>query len=160
MGFLTDLIGGAASGGIFGVALSLISTGVKAFAEHKRRKQEFVFKQAEWDKEYKLRELLGAQADQESENERLIVALEARTKGMEVSYKDQISLNTNPTVDSIRALFRPFLTLSLVIVVVIFYFTIADISMKEYIILSTVFSSSTAVLWWFGERAFLPKGLK
>ena len=52
---------------------------------------------------------------------------------------------------------RPTLTIMLVGIVWYIYASSDDIAQQETIIQSVIYMSSTAVLWWFGDRAMRPK---
>ena len=84
-----------------------------------------------------------------------------------------------PFASNIKALFRPFLTTALVgIMAYIFIelwsgmlgaegnqlmvlFTETEVKdMLRYVIYSTVFSATTSVVWWYGDRALTPPHMK
>lgn len=91
---------------------------------------------------------------------------------------DAATVDTYKWVNAIKSLYRPFITTVLVVLVYQLFCDIvaglggtesvlSDIftgqELKEimrYIVYSVVFSASTAVTWWFSERAFQPPGLK
>ena len=76
------------------------------------------------------------------------VASYAMMTGVEVPY---------PWVAAILRLMRPLLTVMLVGIVWYIYASSNDLAQQETIIQSVIYMSSTAVLWWFGDRAMRPK---
>ena len=62
-----------------------------------------------------------------------------------------------PWVAAIFRLIRPVLTILLVIIVWHIFSTTDDLGQQETIIQSVVYMASTAVLFWFGDRAMRPK---
>jgi len=69
-------------------------------------------------------------------------------QGVEVPY---------PWVAAILRLTRPILTIFLVAIVWYIYATSNDFAHQETIIQSVIYMASTAVLFWFGDRAMRPK---
>ena len=63
----------------------------------------------------------------------------------------------DPWVAAILRLMRPLLTVMLVGIVWYIYASSDDLAQQETIIQSVIYMSSTAVLWWFGDRAMRPK---
>ena len=59
-------------------------------------------------------------------------------------------------VANILRLVRPTLTLGLIVLVGILYFS-ADIGGRATIEASVIYMTSSSVLWWFGDRALRPK---
>ena len=74
--------------------------------------------------------------------------LENEMTGVEVPY---------PWVAACLRLMRPLLTVMLVGIVWYIYASSDDLAQQETIIQSVIYMSSTAVLWWFGDRAMRPK---
>ena len=54
-------------------------------------------------------------------------------------------------------LIRPVLTILLVVIVWYIFSTTEDLGQQETIIQSVIYMASTAVLFWFGDRAMRPK---
>jgi len=116
----------------------------------------------------------------ETESELAIAQEAARETGMRASYEDQIAAGKTVRwqwVGAVRTLYRPFLTTALLGIVAWFFAELlavldgtegtlqalgADkaLELVEYIVVSMVFLASTAGMWWFGERAFLPTKMK
>ena len=173
MGWLGDLLGlgaNVASGGLFGLLGSLIGVGAKWL----QAKQQAKAKAEEWKHEIKLLELQMEAGDRETENELAVSRSEGSWQGLSDSYHTVVRSSAVPSwVNGIRALFRPILTISLWILVVIELRWMLDGTLEvwisdakmfgptvKYIIDSTVFSAATATTWWFGDRAFTPPGQK
>jgi len=175
MGFLGDLLGlgaNVASGGLFGLLGSLIGVGAKWL----QAKQAAKAKISEWQHEIKLLELQMEAGDRETENELAISRSEGSWKGLSDSYHNNAIIPASAVpawANAIRSLFRPFLTISLWILVVIELSWMLNGTLEvwisdakqfgitiNYIIDSTVFSAATATTWWFGDRAFTPPGQK
>jgi len=173
MGFLGDLLGlgaNVASGGIFGLFGSLIGVGAKWL----QAKQAAKAKAVEWQHEIKLLELQMEAGDRETENELAISRSEGSWMGLRDSYHTIVPASAVPAwVNSVRSLFRPFITISLWLLVVVELRWMINGTLEvwisdaqqfgvtiKYIIDSTVFSASTATVWWFGDRAFTPPGQK
>jgi hypothetical protein len=173
MEWLGDLIGlgaNVASGGLFGLLGSLIGVGAKWL----QAKQAAKAKAEEWKHEITLRQLAMEANDRETENELAIARSEGSWKGLSDSYHTVIPSTAVPSwTNAIRSLFRPFLTISLWVLVVIELRWMLDGTLEiwiensgqfgvtiKYVIDSTVFSAATATTWWFGDRAMTPPGQK
>jgi len=176
-GSVLDVLGlGAtvASGGIFG----LIGSGIGAVVKIFHRKEEF--KREKWRGEHELI-LLDKHIERraaETENEVKLLATEGSYAGLGSSIHHDQGLKGTPFTDAIKSLFRPALTVMLLVCTMWLYLdlvraierqdnalrTIFDYAeLKEivrYIVYSVVFSTSTAVVWWFGDRALAPPGEK
>mgnify|MGYP000450983426 FL=1 len=95
---------------------------------------------------------------EELENEREIVMEEQAGKQRNASYHHDMSAGLSyPWVAAVLRLIRPALTLMLICIVWFIYATSNDIGQQETIIHSVIYMTSTAVLWWFGDRAMRPK---
>jgi hypothetical protein len=171
MEFIEGLLGvglSAASGGIFG----LVGSGLAGVAKYFQRKQEQEFKKEAWGHEYELLKLQMQSRSQETENELAIVSQGGSYAGLKESIKaDQKDLESYRWVNAIRSLFRPILTTLLLVICFSLFRDIltentlmlekqAVTEILKYIVYSLVFSSGTAIVWWFGDRAFCPPGMK
>ena len=160
MEFFTSIVGAGAnamSGGIFGLVGSLFGGVFKYF----QRKQDQSFKKEEWNHELELQESNRKSAQLQTDNELEIVAQAGSYKGLNASIRAQGKVPESYTiVNAIRSLFRPFLTTGLVVLTAFFYHYTQDEDLREYIIQSMVFCASTSIVWWFGDRAFAPPGMK
>lgn len=163
-----------ASGGLFGLVGSLIGVGTKYLQQRQANAQ----KDKDWKHEIELRKLNMEATDRETENELAIAQSEGSWKGLEASYNTVISAsNVHTVVNDIRSLFRPILTLSLILLSALLFWWVwsgitegkgnvlkifdqGDIrDIIRYMIYSIFFSTSTAIVWWFGDRAMAPPGL-
>ena len=101
-----------ASGGLFGLVGSLIGVGTKYLQQRQANAQ----KDKDWKHEIELRKLNMEATDRETENELAIAQSEGSWNGLEASYNTVISAsNVHTVVNDIRSLFRPILTLSLIL---------------------------------------------
>lgn len=149
---LIGSIGSAASGGVLG----LVGAGFSAFMKQRQQKV---------DNKHEL-----ALMDQQAK----VAKTEGSYNGLVESIKAQATLKTHMWVNDIRSLFRPGLTTALLIVSYSFFWQFLDalgnqdanlakfftdgeiVEVLRYIINSLVFSTSTAIAWWFGDRAMNP----
>ena len=93
------------------------------------------------------------------ENEREMAMAEANADAnmRMASYShDSMGGPSSMWVANVLRLVRPTLTLGLIILVGILYFS-ADIGGKATIEASVIYMCSSAVLWWFGDRAMRSK---
>ena len=177
MEFIGNLLGAGASamsGGIFGLAGSLIGGVFKYF----QAKQAQQFKKEEWDHESNLLKLNMEAMQKQTENELALASQVGSFRGLDSSIRADSKVGESyKWVNAIRSLFRPLLTTGLVVIAyLIFKDLMAGLetegqsvlalgkeksrSILEYVVYSLVFSASTAVVWWFGDRAFAPPGMK
>lgn len=145
----------AAGGGLLGFLGSLANRGFLFFEKKEDRKHE----RAKWEERSKEREHemnLLSQAEKmradEREDEFLITQERGSREGLIASYAAQNALaqaeKGSPWVIDVLRLVRPFLTILLVILTAIYFLFTRDASIIE----ETIFSASTALLWWFGDR--------
>lgn len=167
--------GSAASGGVLGLAGSLVGGVFKYF----QRRQEIAYSKAEWDNEFRLLNLERNMANDENEHEVEIASMQADLqheqlsyKGLDASIRAERSLKGNSGwVDDLRALFRLFLTSALCAMTMYIFWSLINMDEKltklfsqseivdliKYIVHTVVFTTATAVTWWFGDRAISPK---
>ena len=178
MEFLSEIFGfgaSVASGGLFG----LIGSGIGAIGKYFHAKQAFSQEKErrKWDQEdFKLQMQFSAQ---ETEQEIAIASAEGAWNGLSESIKaDSKIKDVSPWANNVKTLFRPFLTTALVCVsawivwelfeslrnqdaTVLAVISEADVKdLLRYSIYSLIFATSTAIVWWFGDRAFAPPGMK
>lgn len=169
---LGSLLGGAvsvASGGIFGVLGSVIGVGAKWLQERQRQKWE----EKKWSHEIALQELNMQARAQETEQELAIVSQEGSWQGLSESVRaDAAVQNTHKWVNDVRALFRLILTAGLWILAAVVFYKIVGGSLTEwidrqtstelvrYMVYTVFFCASSATMWWFGDRALTPPGMK
>lgn len=180
MEFLGDLLGGVASvasGGIFG----LIGSTVGAVAKYFQKRQEFdqERQRREWDREDFAQQMQFSA--QETEQEIAIASAQGAWSGLSESIRADaaVASQAGGFAASVRSMFRPFLTTMLVgLSAWITWFVWRDVvegdtnglsllftegqmaEILRYAIYSLLFSASTAVVWWFGDRAMTPPGMK
>lgn len=146
---LTVLTGGATGllGSIFGKLFSFADAWIaekKADADHKRTIEM-----------HKLQHDLRAA---ELETEREIVLEQASADLRRASYShDQSVGRSSRWVVNILRLVRPTLTAILIALVWYIYIRSDDLAQQESIIQSVIYMASSAVLWWFGDRAMAQK---
>lgn len=176
MDWITNLLGSAATGGAFGLLGSAIGGVFKYFQTRQQQK----FEEKKWGHELALIDKEHERGREEDEHELSVISQQGAWSGLTTSIEaDSKTDNTYKWVNAIKALYRPVLTTGLV---AISYLIFKDLSAmmatgggstlvgvftpeqaKEllvYDINSLVFSASTAVVWWFGDRAFAPPGMK
>ena len=167
---------GGGAGGIFGLFGSLIGWWTKRVDEQDRRKWE----KEKWAYERDMIHLQMKAKSEETEQEVKLAATAGAWKGLDTSIRHDRSIkDTSTWVNNIRGLFRPILTVLLILVVVYFFHALTKELGYEsprnlinsigedtarmlvvYMIHSVVFACTTAITWWFGDRAFAPPGLK
>ena len=165
IGDLLGTLGNAASGGLFGLVGSLIGVGAKFVQERQRQSWEM----QKWAHEESLLRLEMERGAQETEQELLITSEKAAADIKARSYDmGMVSGPVHTWVNDVRALFRPWLTVFLwVIVGVIMWLLIGGglsgiidaqdaIALIDYTVRSAVFAASAATVWWFGDRAMQP----
>ena len=177
MDFIGDLLSAGAnamSGGLLGLFGSLTGGVLKYF----QAKQAQAFRKEEWDHERELLQLNMEARAMETEQELAIVSQSGSYEGLRTSViADSRVGESYRWVNAVRSLFRPLLTTGLVVVsFLIFKDVMAGLETQgksslalgpgearailQYIVYSLVFSTSTAIVWWFGDRAFTPPGMK
>jgi len=144
----TVFTGGATGiiGSIIGKAFSFVDMWAeekKANNEHKRT-QELL----------RLQNELGAA---ENEREMAVAEANAAADARRASYNHDAGIGVSSTwvVDVLR-LVRPILTLTLIVLMGVIYFN-SDMGGRLTIETSVVYMTSSAVLWWFGDRAMRKK---
>lgn len=165
-----------ASGGLFGLFGSIVgavSKGMQAASEHKRKVELMEWDIKMFNKDMESKKL-------ETELEIAITSSAGAWSGLGDSIKADSMLinNTHMWVNDIKSLFRPFLTVMLnVMAGGIFYIMwqavvdddgsilglFTELEIKEilrYTVYSIIFSAATATVWWFGDRALTPPGMK
>ena len=158
-----DIIGGigsAASGGIFGLIGALVG-GVGKYFQAKQEHRQKV-------------ELLRLNMEAEAQKG----SWDSLAKSLETVTATESSA-PYPWVSAVRCLYRPILTTGLVIIAYLIFLHLMDAlatgadsglagifgqgEIKEilkYIVYSLVFSTATAIVWWFGDRALTPNLMK
>lgn len=155
-----NLVGGianVASGGILGLFGSLLGGVFKFF----QKKQENSFKKEEWAHENDLLRLNMEAAKAQTDNELAIVTKQGSMGGLKESIRADSRVPASyPWVSAFKSLVRPFITFLLIGIVVYMYSKGLPKELEMYVVQTVVFTASTAILWWFGDRAFTPSELK
>ena len=143
------LTGGAT--GILGSVLGKIFNFADVFIEEKKAKGEH-------ERTMEMHRLQAELRADELENERAIVEEQSAGAARVASYSMMTQVEIPyPWVAAILRLMRPALTIMLVGIVWYVYASSNDLAQQETIIQSVIYMASTAVLWWFGDRAMRPK---
>ena len=149
--FLTTVISGGATG-ILGSVLGKAFSFLDSWQEEKKAKNDHA-------RTMDMARLQSELRSEELESELGIVEAQAAGEAKTASYQHDMSAGISyPWVAAILRLVRPFLTFALIGLMLFIYIRISDLAQQESIIQSVIFLNSTAVLWWFGDRAMRPKG--
>lgn len=175
MDTLVSLLGvgaSVASGGLFGV----LGSAVGMFFKWRQKKLDLEERALDRAHELKLIELQMKGRAEETEQELAIAQQTGSWEGLATSVRADSMLgpSTHIWVNDVKSLFRPFLTTGLWVCTAWIFSMILDEStilllkdqspwlqdLIKYMIYSVVFATSGATMWWFGDRAFAPAGLK
>lgn len=139
----TDIIGNAATGGALGLLGNALSFGMSYFKD----KQAHGFKISEMQ--------LQAQVDAARTAGEVAVSREKGAgEAFTASIDAEAALRTESKwVTDGRSCVRPVLTLLLIFLSAILWFTTDDKGLREYIATNIVVASVAATTWWFGQRA-------
>ena len=144
---MVDILATILSGGATGILGALFSKGfgiAEKWMDAKEKAADRLHELKLLDKQMEARAA-------ETENERYIADAEAFT----ASYKlhDNIGAGSQWVVNILR-LVRPVLTLLLVSISAVIFFSLQpeDVLMRETIVQGVIYTTTTAVLWWFGTR--------
>ncbi len=158
---MLDLIASVLTGGATGLIGTVISGGMRFFENKQKHAHELAIMQMEIQ-----------QMDKEAEIAKDIKELDMEGKdraaawsALEASYKEstaRMSSGDHPAlvwVDVVRGLMRPLITLFLLVLIGVIYFSLSatltgpdGTPMEVFIINSVLYTGTTAVLWWFGTR--------
>jgi len=162
------------TGGLTGI-LGSVFGGVFKYYQAKQIQQ---FKREDNEHELKLLGLEMEANREETENEIKIVTTEGSFSGMKASINADSKIGTSYRwVNSVRSLFRPFLTACLLAVSFLIFKDLMTVvnggsessiglsieeakTLLKYVVESLVFTATAAILWWFGERNFAAPGTK
>lgn len=152
---MLDILGTVLTGGATGVIGSIIG---KAFGFIENWQKE-KFAKNEHERTMDMHKLQHEIRAAELEQERDIVLEEAAANLREASYRHDQSIGKSSIwVNNILRLVRPVLTAMLIGLVGWFYIDgDGDDADKSTIVNSIIYMASSAVLWWFGDRAMSPK---
>jgi|TARA_R110001583_G_scaffold4447_1_gene25765 hypothetical protein len=148
-----ELIGTVLTGGATGVIGSVIGKlfgFVDYYVEEKKADKDHI----RTIEMLRLQNEIGAE---ENEREMAVAQADADSNMRMASYQHDAMAGTSSIwVANILRLVRPTLTLGLIVLVGILYFS-ADIGGRATIEASVIYMTSSSVLWWFGDRALRPK---
>lgn len=174
MEFLTDVLGGFASGGITGIIGGLLGAGFKWLNLREERAAKREERQYEKDM---LKLQMEAKAA-ETEQELAIVSQEGSWSGLEASYRADSALKAPQWANAVRALYRPLLTTILIALAGWMFWLLVrafetgaglfaavfpqaeQAELIKYMVYSVFYTASTAALWWFADRALTPPQYK
>lgn len=162
---MLDLIMGVLSGGVTGLIGTVISGGMKFFENKQKHGHELAIMEMEIKQMHVEAEIAKDVAELEMEGK----DRQAAWAALEASYKESTSrMSTGDSqwlvmVDVVRGLMRPVITLGLLILMAVIYFTVAQdmvgpegTPVQVTIIATVLYVGTTAVLWWFGTRNLSP----
>jgi hypothetical protein len=151
---MVDVLMSVMSGGVTGILGSVIGkvfNFVDMWAEEKKKDKDHI-------RTIELTRLNAELRADEMENELAIVEEEQAGAAKVAAYTMfQDVAVPYPFVAAILRLIRPVLTIMLISIVWYIFATTEDASQKEMIIQSVIWMSSTATMFWFGDRALRPK---
>ena len=137
------------SGGATGI-LGGLFTGILGIIN---RHQDLKAQQLKFSHELRLQEMQMASLQAETERELLIADAHASAGVMSESIKhDAAIIEVSRWVNNTIKLFRPSITLYLITLTMIVYFTNHDVEIQRKITDAVVFSTITTISWWFGSR--------
>ncbi len=156
-----DLLLGVVSGGATGLIGSVLSGAVKFFTD--RQNQAHELRVMDVELQHMDREAEIAKQIKELEMEGVEAA--ASWRGLEASYEESGKRwSTTESgwivmVDVVRGLMRPLLTLGLVVLTTVIYFTLTDPDdeLRARIIATVLYLTSLALSWWFADRQITKK---
>ena len=144
-----ELLGTVLTGGATGIIGTILGKGIAIFEGYQKEKATH----AEHLRTMEMHRLQHELKSQELESERLIVQEQAASDLRRASYvHDSSAGNSDTWVVNILRLVRPFITLLLIILVAILYFSNATEINRIEIVHSLIYMASSATLWWFGDR--------
>ncbi len=156
-----DLLLGVVSGGATGLIGSVLSGAAKFFTD--RQNQAHELRVMDVELQHMDREAEIAKQIKELEMEGVEAA--ASWRGLEASYEESGKRwSTTESgwivmVDVVRGLMRPLLTLGLVVLTTVIYFTLTDPDdeLRARIIATVLYLTSLALSWWFADRQITKK---
>lgn len=164
---LASALGAGATGGLFGILGQVGNRAIGIWeAKEKRKDMVLAYAQEEkrWGQERALLELQMKAKAEETENEMALADTRGSWDGLRASAGSEARApDSYRWVAAVRSLTRPFLTLETQLVLLVLVFAVqgpARAGLLQTVVDTAAFSASTALLWWFGERAQRPRGAK
>jgi hypothetical protein len=141
---LLSLFGGGVTG-LFGTLLGRV-------ANIFEKKQDRAFILQKYQLDAKLRSI-------ETEKQLELQYINTSQKSLQASYKHDSNILVNSDwVNNIRALVRPVLTILLWLLIAAIYFNLEPIDDEKGVIVETIiYCTTTATVWWFGDRSYKNK---
>ena len=150
-----DLIATVVSGGATGIIGSIVGGAFKWLDRRDAAREADAVRAHELSLQRLAIETRGA----ETESERAIVEAETAGAALVASYRhDRAAAPATPWVADVKAMVRPALTFALIVLTAAIYFALDDgadgaAELRAYVVNTVVYTTSAAVLWWFGDRA-------
>jgi len=146
MGILELLLGGGATG-LLGTVVSQV-LGIFTRAEDRKEKA------LDYQHELRLQEMQLASLKEETERELLIAESSAQSSGYIAALQHDSSFGgTSQWVNDTRSIFRPLITLVLVLLTALIYFTTSQVHIETTITDAVIFSTIAAISFWFSDRS-------
>ncbi|EKE72474.1 hypothetical protein [Oceanibaculum indicum] len=143
--FLTSILTGGATG-----LLGMIFTAVSRWAEARQRMAE---RAQDYKHELALQQLAMQTRGMELESEQAIADIEATQAMRTGSYDhDRGYGRASQWVVNILRLVRPALTLGLIVLTGLIYFSLDNASQRQDVIEMVSYATTAAIVWWFGAR--------
>jgi hypothetical protein len=150
MEFILSVLSGGATG-VLGSILGKVFSFADFWIEEKKADSEH-------QRTIEMTKLQSELRSEELETEREIMIEQQAGEQRAASYAHDMSAGVSyPWVAAILRLIRPAITVMLIGILWFIYSTSSDFGQKETIVQSVIYMASTAVLWWFGDRAMRPK---
>lgn len=158
-------LAGGALGAAFGAFGSILNRGLAIFETREKRKDrqlEMAHEVDRWGHDLKLASEARAGRIEEARQTLVQTDAEGSWRGLSASLKSEAGLGESwPWVTAVRALTRPALTLLLWILFAVLFVTAmaggleadAASGVVRTAVETIAFSASTALAWWFGDRA-------
>ena len=150
-----ELLATVLSGGATGIIGSVFG-GIFKWLDRREEAKESAAKRTH---ELALQDLQIKAHSAETEQELLIIQSESDQKRVLASYDLGKGVSTSLWAGNVKSMVRPTLTFTLILLTACIYFTLEvdavvdGFALKAYIINTIVYTTSAAVLWWFGDRA-------
>jgi hypothetical protein len=143
--FLTSILTGGATG-----LLGMVFTAVSRWAEARQRMAE---RAQDYQHELALQNLAMQTRGMELESEQAIADIEATQAMRTGSYDhDRGYGRASQWVVNILRLVRPALTLGLITLTGLIYFSLDNASQRQDVIEMVSYATTAAIVWWFGAR--------
>ncbi len=153
---MLDLIATVVSGGATGILGSVVGGAFKWLDRRDAAREAAAVRAHELSLQRLHIETRGA----ELESEERIARADAARDVLVASYgHDRAAAPASPWAADVKSMVRPALTFALIALTAAIYFTLdADaavdgVALRAYVVNTVVYTTSAAVLWWFGDRA-------